>query len=352
VNMSGTTINYAYWPAPHGGQFYESGNGTAYNYIHPDWKGDTRVVSNLGHSVVTDQAFAPYGEVYSLFGTNNPPWQEFAGMDSTFFTGVTWETPNREYSYVGRWLSPDPAGEGWNQYAYPTNPNSFTDPSGLSILLTLNGVPTREIRNLQAIDPQFSGCEIDGMPASCQEALNLFESGGAYCIDGVCGSRVPIGGNELFGGQDCLSCQPLGPSPMDILNQVLSGNLAGALQNAGVFPMDGVDCTSGVCMPSWIMDAQQDPRKPCAPGAGDAYFKAVQKANRDYDRNNLKIGAAVGATCIGALFTTAGAGCVIALGGGAAAWGINYYVQYEDSKIAKAEFLQKVNEQCGFDPRL
>lgn len=31
----------------------------------------------------------------------------------------------------GRWLTPDPAGAGWNQYAYPTNPNSATDPSGL-----------------------------------------------------------------------------------------------------------------------------------------------------------------------------------------------------------------------------
>ena len=32
---------------------------------------------------------------------------------------------------VGRWLSPDPAGAGWNLYAYSTNPNSSVDPSGL-----------------------------------------------------------------------------------------------------------------------------------------------------------------------------------------------------------------------------
>jgi hypothetical protein len=42
-----------------------------------------------------------------------------------------WDTPNRELSVVGRWLSPDPAGSGWNQYAYPTNPNTFIDPAGL-----------------------------------------------------------------------------------------------------------------------------------------------------------------------------------------------------------------------------
>jgi len=43
-----------------------------------------------------------------------------------------WDTPNRELSFVGRWLSPDPAGAGWNQYAYVTNnPLALTDPTGL-----------------------------------------------------------------------------------------------------------------------------------------------------------------------------------------------------------------------------
>jgi hypothetical protein len=52
-------------------------------------------------------------------------------MTDTFDRGVMWDTPNRELSVVGRWLSPDPAGVGWNQYAYPTNPNSSIDPTGL-----------------------------------------------------------------------------------------------------------------------------------------------------------------------------------------------------------------------------
>ena len=37
---------------------------------------------------------------------------------------------------------------------------------------------------------------------------------------------------------------------------MLSGNLAGALQNAGIVPMNGVDCTSGVCVVNPIMDAE------------------------------------------------------------------------------------------------
>ena len=59
----------------------------------------------------------------------------FAGMPDdpnvTRSLGL-FESPNRVLAPgQGRWLSPDPAANGWNQYAYPTNPNSFTDPSGL-----------------------------------------------------------------------------------------------------------------------------------------------------------------------------------------------------------------------------
>jgi len=55
----------------------------------------------------------------------------FTGDTQDILTGI-FDTPNRELNASqGRWLSPDPAGAGWNQYAYPTNPNSFVDPSGL-----------------------------------------------------------------------------------------------------------------------------------------------------------------------------------------------------------------------------
>jgi hypothetical protein len=52
------------------------------------------------------------------------------------------DTPNREFAAAnqGRWLSPDPAGSGWNQYAYSTNPNSMLDPMGLSAeIYLMNG---------------------------------------------------------------------------------------------------------------------------------------------------------------------------------------------------------------------
>jgi RHS repeat-associated protein len=63
-----------------------------------------------------------------------PQYNQFAGLTDSFSTGVLWDAANRELSYAaGRWLSPDPAGAGWNQYAYATNPNSFVDPLGLYV---------------------------------------------------------------------------------------------------------------------------------------------------------------------------------------------------------------------------
>ena len=80
----------------------------------------------------SDRAFAPYGEMYDTFGNTNSNRLMFADLTQDVATGL-YDTPNRElaYSNQGRWISPDPAGAGWNQYAYSTNPNSAVDPSGL-----------------------------------------------------------------------------------------------------------------------------------------------------------------------------------------------------------------------------
>ncbi|MGH9496143.1 MAG: hypothetical protein ACRD3B_14180 [Candidatus Sulfotelmatobacter sp.] len=132
VQMAGVTPNYGYFPAPEGGTAIINGNNASYGYLHKDWLGSARIVSSItGHGVTVDQAFSPYGEIYDQFGSNNSPYDMFAEITQNFAPGVMWDTPNRELSVVGRWLSPDPAGQGWNQYAYPTNPNSFNDPTGL-----------------------------------------------------------------------------------------------------------------------------------------------------------------------------------------------------------------------------
>ncbi|MGA8440264.1 MAG: RHS repeat-associated core domain-containing protein [Candidatus Sulfotelmatobacter sp.] len=87
-----------------------------------------------------DTSYAPYGEAYN--NTTNADFN-FTGMmqDTGGLGGGLYDFPYREYSTVGRWISPDPAGlnavdptnpQSWNRYAYVlNNPLSATDPTGL-----------------------------------------------------------------------------------------------------------------------------------------------------------------------------------------------------------------------------
>jgi RHS repeat-associated protein len=134
--MNGSTYLYSYIPAPGGGSALNV--GTTNYYMHKDWLGNARIVSTVpstgNGSVTTDRAFAPYGEIYDIYGSTNQNYAIFTGDTQDVLSGM-WDTPNRELqgSQQGRWLSPDPAGMGWNQYAYATNPNSQIDPSGLRV---------------------------------------------------------------------------------------------------------------------------------------------------------------------------------------------------------------------------
>jgi RHS repeat-associated protein len=129
--LNGTTLNYAYWPTPGGGTLLQAGG--VFTYEHKDWLGSARIASGvLSDNIVDDRAFSPYGEIYLTFGSTAQNENMFTGDTQDIVSG-TYDSPNRELNIVGRWISPDPAGAGWNQYAYAANPNSFTDPSGLAI---------------------------------------------------------------------------------------------------------------------------------------------------------------------------------------------------------------------------
>jgi len=140
VSMSGTTENYAYWPSPGRGTFVDSGSKS---FLHQDWLGNDRIASSpANHNVSADRAYAPYGEQYNTFGSTNPINGIFAGITGDYDSGILFDAPNRELAqYQGRWLSPDPAGSGWNEYAYSTNPNTFRDPSGLAPVDCLTSRP-------------------------------------------------------------------------------------------------------------------------------------------------------------------------------------------------------------------
>ena len=85
--------------------------------------------------VLSDIAYAPFGEPYAQTGTD----LSFTGMNSDTFAGL-YDFLCREYSTQGRWPRPDPAGlaaadrsnpQSWNRYAYVINqPLTWLDPTG------------------------------------------------------------------------------------------------------------------------------------------------------------------------------------------------------------------------------
>jgi len=129
-----TTVTYSYLPLPGGGTLYSTGVAGANRfYQHKDWLGSARLRSTIpvtgNGTVFYDRAFAPYGEEYANFGSTQP-WN-FTGDTQEFAMWLS-DTPNRELNNgQGRWESPDPSGSGWNLYAYGTDPNRQTDPTGL-----------------------------------------------------------------------------------------------------------------------------------------------------------------------------------------------------------------------------
>lgn len=130
-------------PLPGGGRAaYTVSNGTAYvaYYSHVDWLGSDRFFSTQNQTMYGDVAYAPFGESYAQSGTVIGSQLSFTGQNSDT-VGGDYDFLMREYSFVGRWLSPDPAGlaavdpsdpQSWNRYAYVRNsPTELTDPAGL-----------------------------------------------------------------------------------------------------------------------------------------------------------------------------------------------------------------------------
>ncbi len=118
--MNGTTISYAYWPAPGGGTVETNGNNASNYYMHKDWLGNSRISSTaLNHTIVSDQAYAPYGEVYDRQAiTAATPALMFTGDTADALYGI-WDTPNRELAAFNSGalaFAGSGSGSGWNQY--------------------------------------------------------------------------------------------------------------------------------------------------------------------------------------------------------------------------------------------
>lgn len=211
--MSGATPQYAYWAAP-GGQGKVLILGTSsYDYLHYDWDGNPRIVSGItNHTAGTDQAYSPFGELYDMFGSNSGEFKTFGTLTGDFAptttTPLMWDTPNRELSMVGRWLSPDPAGLGavdfanpqsWNRYSYVGNqPLTRSDPSGL-VACCANGMGPNSLYTMPECAANegcinIAVCNVDGLDQPCNMSPP--------------DSVDVVGGSSIFTGEDCLACLP------------------------------------------------------------------------------------------------------------------------------------------------
>ena len=112
-----------------------------YYYRDGDWLGSERLAAWTNQTLVSEEAYAPFGEAYAGAGAGE---QMFTGKGQRLAAGI-YDFPFRHYSPAqGRWLSPDPSGlaavnpanpQSWNAYAYVANqPLTATDPLGLGTI--------------------------------------------------------------------------------------------------------------------------------------------------------------------------------------------------------------------------
>jgi RHS repeat-associated protein len=122
----------------------ESGAG-AYQYHHPDRLG-TRLITNSGGSIISEQIHLPYGtaltgESVSYGSSANPSKKRFTSYERSEGTKLDHAVNRQYHAGLGRFTQVDPIGMGavdigdpqsLNLYAYCGNdPINHTDPQGL-----------------------------------------------------------------------------------------------------------------------------------------------------------------------------------------------------------------------------
>jgi RHS repeat-associated protein len=118
-----------------------------YFYYTQDQIGSSRVVTNDAGAVVYAEAHDPYGGIQKTWVNNFEPKRKFSDKERDEETGLDYFGARYYADTRYRWLSIDPLintdraitdPQKWNLYAFcRSNPISFTDPDGRSIIPTL-----------------------------------------------------------------------------------------------------------------------------------------------------------------------------------------------------------------------
>jgi RHS repeat-associated protein len=121
------------------GRHWVTFNGAA-QFLHTDWLGTLRAVTNLSGATNQQCTVLPFGDDLSCTSSITN-YQGISGSFLDSYVSLDHFLYRQYTGNEGRWATPDPAGlsvadpsnpQTWNRYAYVlNNPVSFTDPTGL-----------------------------------------------------------------------------------------------------------------------------------------------------------------------------------------------------------------------------
>ncbi len=144
TNGSGTLLRAEIYGARHLATW--SGNATYFN--HADWLGTERVRTNSSGTVCETITSLPFGDGEATSGSCSPTPTFFTGKERDTESGNDYFGARYYGSSLGRFVTPDPAGEdateledpqSWNAYVYVRNdPTTLTDPEGTDYIVCTN----------------------------------------------------------------------------------------------------------------------------------------------------------------------------------------------------------------------
>lgn len=127
--------------------FLTGASGQGARYYHGDHLGSARLMTDSGGNVTWSATYLPFGQEWNPQATANH--YKFTGQERDPESNNDYFTARFYSNTLGRFLSPDPAGnavadtafpQSWNLYSYVmNNPLNFIDPSGL-LCVDSNGV--------------------------------------------------------------------------------------------------------------------------------------------------------------------------------------------------------------------
>ncbi len=205
----GATTTYVYDPAGNlAAEYGGSAPGTKQTlYLTQDHLGSTRLVTTTGGACVGAHDYLPFGEeIAAGWGRSGVPC--YGATDTTVkFTGQERDPENGLDNFlarhmdaaIGRFLSPDPAGnfvadltnpQSWNLYGYAlNNPLVFIDPSGLDPCPPGSAADTC----VTVTDSPPGVGTITVAPGQCAPVYVDGQANGSYCNSGGSATQVPQG---------------------------------------------------------------------------------------------------------------------------------------------------------------